>query len=121
MNNKAEDIQQRSFDFACWVIRLYKYMINQDRANEILCRQLLRSATSIGANLQEADAAQSRADFVSKCNIALKEARESNYWLRLFSSTEMVSEVKVVDLLKESHELIAILTAIVKKSKVNTE
>lgn len=121
MNNKAEDIQQRSFDFACRVIRLYKYMIKQDRANEILCKQLLRSATSIGANLQEADAAQSRADFVSKCNIALKEACETHYWLRLLKSAELISEKKIGNLVKESHELIMILTAIVKKSRANTE
>jgi four helix bundle protein len=121
MNSKADDIQKRTFDFACRVIRLYKHMMKQDRSNEMLCRQVVRSATSIGANLEEADAAQSRADFISKCNIALKEARESNYWLRLFKSSEMVSEMKITDLLKESHEIVLILTAIVKKSRAKTE
>jgi four helix bundle protein len=121
MNKKADDIQKRTVDFACRIIRLYKYMIKQDRTNEILCRQLLRSATSIGANLHEADAAQSRADFISKCNIALKEACETNYWLRLFRSAELVSETKIKDSIQESHEIMLILTAIVKKSRSKTE
>lgn len=121
MNNKAQDIQRRTFDFACRVVRLYKFMVKQDRGNEVLCRQLVRSGTSIGANLEEADAAQSRADFISKCNIALKEARESNYWLRLFKSTELLSEAKVANLLRDSHEIVLILSAIVKKTRAKSE
>lgn len=89
--------------------------------NSALSGQLVRAGTSIGANLEEANAAQSRADFISKCHIALKEARETNYWLRLYKSTNMVSEEKINDLLKESHEIISILTVIVKKSKLKKD
>jgi len=91
--------------------------MKQDRMNGLLSGQLVRAGTSIGANLEEAQAAQSRADFIAKCQIALKEARETNYWLRLFQSTGLVSEDKIGNLLKESHEIISILTTIVKNSK----
>ena len=117
MDDKVENIQHRTFVFAGRIVRLYQYLMKQDRINDALYRQLVRSGTSIGANLEEANAAQSRADFISKCHIALKEARETNYWLRLYQSTDMVSEEKLKDLLRESHEIIAILTTIVKKAK----
>jgi four helix bundle protein len=121
MKQKGENIRDRAFDFACRIIRLYKYMIKQDHTNDILCRQLVRAGTSIGANLEEADAAQSRADFISKCNIALKEARESNYWIRLYKATELLSEVRLKEILQESHEIVSILTTIVKKTRAKTE
>ena len=76
-------------------------------------RQLVRAGTSIGANLEEADAAQSKADFVSKCTISLKEARESHYWLRILKAT---GKAEVERLLAEANELIAILTTIVRKA-----
>jgi len=78
-------------------------------------RQLLRSATSIGANLEEADAAQSRADFISKCSIALKEARESLYWLRLLEKTGKSESPQLCD---ECDQLVAILTTIVRKTRL---
>ena len=84
-----------------------------------MSRQVLRSGTSIGANLEEAMAGQSKADFVSKCNIALKEAREIHYWLRLFKENEVVPAERLSELTKESNELIAILTTIVKKSRAS--
>jgi four helix bundle protein len=117
----AENIQERTFNFACRIIRLYQYLIKQDKTNKDLFRQLVRSGTSIGANLEEANAAQSRADFISKCMIALKEARETNYWLRIFKTTNVVSEGKLKSLLQESNEIISILTVIVKKSKLRKE
>ena len=117
MTDTAQNIQHRTFVFAGRIVRLYQYLMKQDRINDALYRQLVRSGTSIGANLEEANAAQSRSDFISKCHIALKEARETNYWLRLYQSTDMVSEEKLKDLLRESHEIIAILTTIVKKAK----
>jgi len=79
-----------------------------------LAAQLVNSGTSIGANLEEADGAQSRADFVSKCNISLKEARESHYWLRVMRATGKVDDDR---LLSESDELVAILTTIVRKTR----
>ena len=81
-----------------------------------MSRQLMRAATSIGANLEEADAGQSRADFVSKCTIALKEGRESLYWLRLLQATGKVNET-ADPLVHECDRIVAVLTTIVKKAK----
>jgi four helix bundle protein len=79
-------------------------------------RQLMRAATSIGANLEEADAGQSRADFVSKCTIALKEAREALYWLRILSATGKLDE-SADPLMHECDRIVAVLTTIVRKAK----
>lgn len=83
----------------------------------MLSRQLLKSGTSIGANVEEALAGQSRADFVAKMSIASKEAREANYWLRLLKDSEMSCQDQLTVLLAESAELINILTAIVKTTQ----
>ena len=80
-----------------------------------MANQLLRSGTSIGANVEEGQGAQSEADFVAKYSIARKEARETHYWLRLMAESKIVDPVKLTELITESDELIAILTAIVKK------
>ncbi|PWB82319.1 MAG: four helix bundle protein [Candidatus Methylomirabilota bacterium] len=84
-----------------------------------LSRQLLRSGTSIGANVEEGQASQSRADFVAKYSIACKEARETHYWLRLLSASEIVPTEKLKDLLDEADQLVAILISIVKKCRAN--
>ncbi|HML73227.1 MAG TPA: four helix bundle protein [Anaerohalosphaeraceae bacterium] len=101
------------------MIRLYKALIKKDRSNEIIARQLARSGTSIGANLEEAAGAQSRADFISKCHIALKEARECYYWLRLLVQTEVIPKKSAELLIQESNELVSILTCIVKNTRNN--
>jgi four helix bundle protein len=80
---------------------------------------LLRAGTSIGANIEEAQAGQSRADFVAKAYIACKEARETHYWLRLLAASGTVKEESVAELANEANQLVAILTAIVKKARVN--
>ncbi|MGA7617279.1 MAG: four helix bundle protein [Thermoanaerobaculia bacterium] len=110
---KPRDIYERSFEFACRIVKLYQYM-STTKAPRTLAAQLLRSGTSLGANLEEAHAAQSRADFISKCRIALKEARESHYWLRLFAATGIVASRRIAEILQESNELVAILTSIVR-------
>ena len=121
MDEKVENIQQRTLVFACRIVRLYQHLMKQDRVNDALCRQLVRSGTSIGANLEEANAAQSRADFISKCHIALKEARETYYWLRLINEVEIISREKLQDLIQEANEIVAILTTIVKNTKIKKE
>ena len=118
-NARGKDIQERAFSFACRIVKFYQFLAKQRGAGEVLARQILRSGTSIGANLEEATAGQSRADFISKCNIALKEARETHYWLRLFTETKVVSPEKLEGLLNESDELVAILTAIVKNARAS--
>jgi four helix bundle protein len=115
---KKKDIQKRAFLFACRIINFYRFIAKQENVGEVLGRQVLRSGTSIGANLEEASAGQSKADFVSKCNIALKEARETYYWLRLFTETKVVPPERLIELLEESNELVAILTTIVKNARI---
>jgi len=114
-----KDIQERAFFFACRIVKLYQFLARKGGGVEVLGRQLLCSGTSIGANLEEATAGQSKADFISKCNIALKEAREAHYWLRLLVQAEIISAKKLNNLLNESDELVAILTTIVKKSRLS--
>jgi len=115
------DIQERSFEFACRIIRLYEHLAKQRGAARALARQVLRAGTSVGANMEEAHAAQSRADFISKCSVALKEARETKYWLRLLSASNDISESKLTGLIDESSELIAILTTIRKTARNGIE
>ena len=116
---KQRDIQERGFSFACRIVKLYKFLAKQRGGGEVLGRQVLRSGTSIGANLEGAAAAQSKADFVSKYSIALKEARETHYWLRLLKETEVISAERLNGLTNESNQLVANLTTIVKKSRVS--
>ena len=83
---KDNIIQKKSYDFALTIIALYRNLV---KGNEfVLSKQLLRSGTSIGANVEEAQAGQSRADFISKMSIASKEARETCYWLRLLRDSK---------------------------------
>jgi four helix bundle protein len=119
--SKQHDIQNRAFEFACRIVRLYQYLYESGGANRVLSNQLLRAGTSIGANLQEAHAGQSKADFISKCSIALKEARETLYWLNLLTECKLVEAKKVELLLSEANELVAILTTIVKNARNNSE
>ena len=83
----------------------------------ILSKQIVRSGTSIGANVEEASAAQSRKDFISKMSIASKEARETNYWLRLLRDSKLCKNVDTRDLIERSEEIIRILTAIIKTTQ----
>lgn len=104
-------IQQKSFAFALRIIELYRQLQFQNEF--VLSKQFLRSGTSIGANVEEATAAQSRKDFLSKTSIASKEARETKYWLRLLNESKITS-TNVLKELNEIDEIIKILTAIVK-------
>jgi four helix bundle protein len=113
------NIQDRAFGFACSIVGLHRELVKRDATVRLLAGQLLRSGTSIGANLEEATAGQSRADFISKCSIALKEARETCYWLKLLCATGLLSPEEANPLLREANELVAILTTIVKNSKNN--
>lgn len=113
-------IVDRSFAFAVRVVKLCKYLENQDRVSRTLANQLLRSGTSIGANVEEAQAGQSKADFIAKMSIARKEARESHYWLRLLKESEIVPESQLFEIIQEADEIIRILTAIVKTSQARS-
>ena len=108
-------IQEKAYNFALSIIDLYRKMKLQNEY--VLSKQLLRSGTSIGANVQEAGAAQSRKDFISKMSIASKEARETNYWLRLLRDSKLCKDIGYNDILTKSEEIIRILTSIVKSSQ----
>jgi len=113
------DIQERAFDFACEIVRLQKELTRIGMVDRALIHQLLRSGTSVGANLEEATGGQSKADFISKCSIALKEARETRYWLRLIAATEKSLIGQLRPILSEAEELVAILTTIIKNAMTN--
>lgn len=104
-------VQQKSFEFALEVICLYRKL--QAQKEYILSKQLLRSGTGIGANVEEASAGQSRRDFLAKMAIASKEARETKYWLRLLQRSKL-ADIELSNELAHVEELIRILTAIVK-------
>jgi len=116
----GQSIQDRSYEFACRVIRLVDYIGRKSLVMRTIARQLLRCATSVGANLEEASAAQSKPDFISKCSIAAKEARETRYWLRLLVVAKGVSKERLTPLIEESDELVAILTTILKKAATSS-
>ena len=115
MNKKPNIIKDKTYKFALDIIKIYQQMIKQNEF--ILSKQLVRAGTSIGANTEEATAAQSRKDFISKMSISSKEARETNYWLRLLRDSQLCKGIDFTDLIKESEEIIAILTSIVKTSQ----
>lgn len=108
---KDNIILDKSFDFALSIIGLYKIMVEQKEY--VLSKQLLRSGTSIGANVEEATAAYSKKEFAAKMSIASKEARETRYWLKLIKNSELVS-INIDNHLAEIEQIINILTAIVK-------
>ena len=108
-------IEKKSFDFAIRIVRLYRYLCEKKK-EFVLSKQLLRSGTSIGANVAEAQQAQSKADFVSKISIALKETTETKYWLRLLNATDYLSDVEIKTLLADCVEIEKILTSIIKSS-----
>jgi four helix bundle protein len=112
----GREIRERTFRFACDVLALHDVLVTRGTSARDIGRQLARSATSVGANLEEADAGQSRPDFISKCTIALKEARESHYWLRILRATGKVAAA-ADPLIHEADRIVAVLTSIVKKAK----
>ena len=111
-------VQHKSRDFAIRIINCYKFLTEQ-KHEQIMSKQLLRSGTSIGANTRESKNAQSRMDFLNKLNIALKEADETEYWLDLLHETKYLDDNMYDSLLSDCKELIAILVAIIKKLKDN--
>jgi four helix bundle protein len=102
MGKAPQEIGERSFAFAVRVVKLCQTLDERPGVSRTLSNQLLRSGTSIGANLQESKGGQSRADFLSKVSIALKEARETHYWLRLLVAADIIHEKQLLPLLDEA-------------------
>ena len=118
MNDNS--IYTKAFDFSIRIVKLYKFLFDKHK-EFVISKQLLRCGTSIGANVNEAIAAQSKADFASKMSIATKEAREANYWIKLLIATDYLNkkEKYVISLQNDIEEIIKILTSIVKTTQEN--
>ena len=114
---KSNPIAIKSKHFAVRIVKLYKHL-SENKKEYILSKQLLRSGTSIGANVKEAIRGQSKADFGSKMNIALKEASESEYWLELLHESDYISNSEFESIIDDCREILKILTSIVKTTFV---
>ena len=104
-------IEAKSFDFAIRIVKLYQYLC-EEKKEFVLSKQLLRSGTSIGANVSEAQRGQSKPDFYAKMAISLKEANETDYWLKLLYKTEHLTEAQYTSIHEDMQEILGILTAI---------
>ena len=109
-------IRQKTLDFAVRIVSFYKYLCT-DKKEFVLSKQILRSGTSIGANVRESKNAQTDPDYLSKMNIALKDADETQYWLEVLFRSELITEQEYKSLNEDLKEIIAILVSIVKKLK----
>jgi len=112
-----KDIRERTFDFALRIVKLCQQLEEDGGVGRTLGWQLLRSGTSIGANVEEAQAGQSKLDFISKNAIALKEARETIYWLRLLEASKIIPSKRLSELQSEADELARIIGAIIVSAK----
>jgi four helix bundle protein len=111
------DLPERTFAFARRIVILCRSLDQNPGVSRTLAYQLLRSGTSIGANVEEGQGSQSRPDFITKYAIACKEARETHYWLRLLAASEILAESGLRELIDEANQLVAILTSIIKKTR----
>ena len=109
-------VREKSYRFAVRIVKLCRFLKNEKKEH-IMSRQLLRSGTSVGANVAEAQHAQSRQDFLAKLNIALKEAAETDYWLRLLYETEYLTERQFKSIYEDCDEVESLLVSIVKSVK----
>ena len=108
----------KSKAFAVRIIRFYKYLA-EEKHEHVLAKQILRSGTSIGANVRESYSAQSRADFINKLNIALKEAEETLYWLEIFLESQIITQSEFDSLFTDLKEICALLASSIKTTKNN--
>mgnify|MGYP000887714825 CR=1 FL=1 len=113
---KKNVIKERSFTFALRIVKLCRYL-NNDKREFVLSKQLLRSGTAIGALVREAEQAESKADFIHKMAIALKEANETDYWIELLFQSEVINQKEYESIHPEIIELIKLLTSIVKTTR----
>jgi len=120
--DQPRDIHDRALEYGVRAIKLCRFLQkSRDFAAITIGKQYLRSATSIGANMEEASAAETRADFIHNCSIAQKEARECLYWLQLMTCAEIVRAKRIQELLGETKELVAVITTIARNARKRTE
>lgn len=115
-NERSNVIEEKSYSFSIRIIKLYKYL-NEDKKIYAIANQILRSGTSIGALIKESAHAQSKADFLNKMNVALKEANETHYWLSLLHDTDYIKDNEYSSINKDCEELLKLLISIVKTTK----
>ena len=115
---KENLIKTKTYQFAIRIVSLNKFLTSQQK-EYVLSKQILRSGTSIGANTEEADAGQSKKDFIHKLSIALKEAKETHYWLRLLYDCEYINKQMYSSLIQDCDEIIFIITKILQTSRTN--
>ena len=115
---KENVVQAKSYAFAVRIVRMYQ-CLSAEKREYVLSKQVLRCGSSIGANVEEAIGAQSRADFLSKLSIAYKEARETIYWLRLLKDTDYLSPAQFKSIHADAQEICRIIAAIQKSTKAN--
>jgi four helix bundle protein len=113
-------IQQKSLEFSVRIVKLCRYL-KKNKKEAILSNQILKSGTSIAANVAEAIASISKAEFSSKISISYKEAQETKYWLSLLFQTESISEIQYKSMLNDCEEILKILFAILKKTRINNQ
>jgi len=111
-------IKLKSFAFAVKIVSIYRHL-NENKREYVLCKQLLRSGTSIGANVREADNAESKADFIHKMSVAQKETDETLYWLELLKETDYLSEKDYSPLASDATEILKLLRSIILTTKKN--
>lgn len=116
----GKGIVDRTIGFSIRIINLYREL-ERDRVGSIIGKQLLRCATSIGANIHEAQGGQSKSDFISKVSIAYKESRETLYWLKLIEESKVISPNRLVDIKDEASQITKILSSIILTSKQNSK
>lgn len=117
IKNRKVDIDERSFQFGVRVIKMAA-VLPKNAAGQVILKQIVRSGTSIGANIAEAQGAVSKKEFIYCMNIAKREAKETLYWLRIIAETEMIKKVQLVSLIDECNQLVSILITILKKSQI---
>ncbi|MCH7807753.1 MAG: four helix bundle protein [Planctomycetes bacterium] len=112
----SRDIEERTFTFAVRIVKLVN-AIPRTTVGAVAARQLVRSGTSVGANVEEAQGSHSKRDFAHRMNVARREAREALYWLRLVAESDLLEKERFEDIIGEADELVRILTTIVKRSR----
>ena len=120
VENSDNIIQDLSFSFALRIVKFYKHL-TENKKFYVLSKQILRSGTSIGANVRESIHAQSSADFVNKLSIALKEADETEYWLELLNASDIIDDVEFKSMSDDVKQIIGTLVKIIKSKKASAE
>ena len=117
---KENILKDKAYNFALRIVKLYQFLANEKK-EFVMSKQVLRSGTSIGANIEEANQAQSKIDFVHKLSISQKESFETHYWIRLLRDSEFLNEKLANSLLKDCEEIQKLITSSIKTAKINLQ